>query len=114
LGGEKNINTHNSSEVFSAEESLYVGTEVLNDVTNLLAELVCCSEVSFWLQQTVSQLINQYISNLSSLSSVDQGNNKVKSSAAVDLCFVVGLLPIVRIVNIDLHLILFFISTVNH
>ena len=78
------------TEVFSAEESSYVGTDLLSDVNAFFAELVTSQDVSSWLFQTVSQLVNQNIGQLS-----PQSEKKIHSS--LDLIFLVRLLPMITI-----------------
>eukprot|EP01036_Dinobryon_divergens_P024118 gene24118-32535_t len=97
-GGRGNADNSKAAAI-SAEESGYVGTELRIDVSSLLGELVTCHEVSLWTQQTVSQMVNQSIALLFQSHQPHTGGSvcmsKGQSSAVVDLCFLLRLLPMV-------------------
>lgn len=64
---------------------------LLRDVNVLFAELVSSSGVAQWLNQTTSQLLVQNIAVLSNGST----QPAAKTCAALDICFVVRLLPMI-------------------
>jgi hypothetical protein len=68
-----------------------VGTALLHDVNMLFAELVSSSGVAQWLNQTTSQLLTQNIALLSNGST----QPTAKTCAALDICFIVRLLPMI-------------------
>eukprot|EP01038_Epipyxis_sp_PR26KG_P009793 gene9793-13175_t len=86
-----NIDGNASPDLQGEVEAGFIGTSLLTNITNLFAELVLSPDVSLWLNQTVTQLVHQYINILSS----NISTSIQKSAAAVDLCFLTRLLPMI-------------------
>jgi hypothetical protein len=80
-------------EVRGAEEVGFVGTELLGGTVDLFSELVAAPEVAEWLGQNVPQLIGQNIATL--LSGAQRPQQESPSAAALDLHFLVQLLPLI-------------------
>jgi hypothetical protein len=79
-------------EVRGAEEVGFVGTELLSGTVDLFSELVAAPEVAEWLGQNVPQLIGQ---NVAALLSGAQRQQDGPNTTALDLHFLVQLLPLI-------------------
>lgn len=99
-------------DLYGVEEFNYIGSTLLTDVTDLFAELVLSPDAKGWLQSTVNNLLVQNINllsaNFQSASSNSPATSQAPSSSgqskaskaqikyyALDLCFLIRVLPMV-------------------
>lgn len=79
-----------NNEVLGAEENDYIGSSLLNDIVELIAEFLITSDLKQWMHNQTMSMLTQNISVLSS------ANNHASSSciyATLDLYFLIRLLP---------------------